>query len=146
MSEPLIKPYRKGNPNWKKGVGGNPAGRPKSGPYSGIKKTLHKLKRDPIEELIQLADLAKAARNYAMAVGIWKDIHAENSEFPSLEGIEKEGKSAAKLLEEMEQDEPTRPIKASSNPIGLGEGNPQVQTEASPEEDLRPDKEQHRTH
>lgn len=140
--EPLIKPYRKGNPNWKKGVGGNPSGLSKSGPYSGIKKTLHKLKRDPIKELIDLADLAKAAKNYAMAVGIWKDIHAENSQFPSLDGVEKEGKDAAKLLEEMEKDEPTRPIKTSSSTISLGDGKASVQIEASSEKDLRPDQEQ----
>lgn len=133
--DPLIKPYRKGNPNWKKGQSGNPKGRPKAGQYSGIKRTLQKMKRDPIAELIALADLAKASKNYSMAVGIWKDIHAENSEFPSLDGVEKAGKDAAKLLEEMEKDEPR--AKASSDPSSLGNGKTPIQIETRTKEDLR---------
>lgn len=139
MSDPLIKPYRKGNPNWKKGQSGNPAGRPKTGPYSGIKKTLHKLKRDPIEELINLADLCKAARSYGMAIAIWKDIHAENSEFPSIEVAAKEEKSAAKILEEMEKDESKPKSTGSSNPTSMGNGKVEVQAQDNPKEDIRSD-------
>lgn len=136
MSLLLPNDHRRGNPAWKKGVAQNPAGRPK-GKYSGIKKTLHRLKRDPIEELIELADLAKGCKNYAMAVAIWKDIHEENSTFPSLGDVEKEGQDAAKALAALEKGTNSGTNnKFSSITPSLGTGEITLQTPPNPEINL----------
>lgn len=133
----LLIPNRKGNPKWIKGVAQNPNGRPKGQKYSSIKTTLKKLRRDPVEELIMLADLAKASKNYAMAVGIWKDLHEENSNFPSLEGMEQEGKEAAKKLAELERGDNGN--RSGSNSSSMGTGTAVVQAPSSPTPDLSSD-------
>lgn len=136
----LLQPGRKGgNPAWQKGVSQNPAGRPK-GKFSGIKNTLRRLKRDPIEELIGLADLARASKDYATAIAIWRDIHDEDSSFPSLMAVEKEKKTTAQKLEDLERGaNGGTGVRPGSTPVSVGAGKAPVQVAASTEADISSD-------
>lgn len=120
----LLVPGRKGspgNPGWGKGKSGNPDGRPKLGSTMGVKRTLAKLKRNPVEELIDLADVCKVNKDYNTAIRIWEKLYDDSMD----SGLdpEKEQKSTAKLLEDLEKDEPeSRSSTPSSNPVELGNG------------------------
>lgn len=74
---PLIPP-RKGNPSWIKGVAQNPAGRPKgSTTRSREEKILDKLKkkeRDPLDQLIRLADILEFQGKLEESADIWLKI------------------------------------------------------------------------
>lgn len=109
----LLNPGRRGNPNWK-GKSGNPEGRPRIGQTSGVKRTLAKMKRNPVEELVNLADLCKEGRDYNTAIRIWEKLYDDSADA----GLdpEKERKSTEQLLKELETDVSERPADTSSNP------------------------------
>lgn len=114
----LLLPNRKGNPHWK-GKSGNPEGRPKLGTTLGVKRTLARLKRNPVKELIDLADICKESGNYNTAIKIWEKLYDDSAD--SGLDAEKEKKNTEKFLEELEKDEP-RSSNASSDTAKLGTG------------------------
>lgn len=115
------RPSNKGNPGWAKGKSGNPEGRPRLGSTMGVKLTLAKLKRNPVQELINLADLCSANKDYNTAIKIWDKLYDDS--FDAGLNVEKEQKSTQQLLEDMEKDEPRiepRSSTESSNSVELG--------------------------
>lgn len=123
----LLVPGRRGNPGWKKGQSANPEGRPRIGSTSGVKRTLAKLKRNPVEELIKLADICSANRDYNTAIKIWDKLYDDS--YDSGLDPEKEKKSTEDLLKELEKNEQRperRPSTPSSNPSQLGNGETQT--------------------
>lgn len=115
----LLVPGRRGNPAWSKGKSGNPEGRPRIGSTSGVKRTLAKMRRNPVEELINLADLCKVNRDYNTAIRIWEKLYDDSGD----SGLdpERERKSTEQFLEELEKDE-QRPVLGSGDPTQLGNG------------------------
>ena len=139
----------KGNPNWIKGKPTNPKGKLKgtlSRWNTKVIGTLQRLRRNPVEELISLADLAKANKDYELASQIWKELQqyrepkrkpVEVYEAPQTPEESKENVEAAlKLLEEMSDG---RESKESSHSPELAAGAPQLAPEASSKSDVRGD-------
>lgn len=119
----LLIPNRKGNPHWGKGRSGNPEGRPRLGSTTGVKRTLAKLRRNPVEELVKLADMCSANRDYNTAIKIWDKLYDDS--FDAGTDPEKEQKSTQQLLEDLEKDEP-RSSTGSSHPSQLANGETQT--------------------
>lgn len=119
----LLLPRRPGNPNWVKGKSANPDGAPRLGSTMGVKRTLAKLRRNPVEELIGLADLCKANRDYNTSIKIWEKLYDDSLDA----GLdpEKAQKTTQKFLEDLEKNEP-RSDTPSSNSTQLGNGETQT--------------------
>lgn len=114
--------HRKGNPNWvRKNGQKNPknTGRPEGGrskANSSTKRTLNRLDRHPVEELIKIADLALEAKDYVFAREIWERIHDESTAH-NTEEINEQKRAEKALVKELE-DVPEKPTedKASEKP------------------------------
>ncbi len=115
----LLNPYRKGNPGWAKGKSGNPDGRPKLGTTMGVKRTLARMKRNPVEELVLLADMSRDKGDCNTAIKIWEKLYDDSLD----SGLdpEKEKRTTEQLLKELEKDE-SRSGNGSSHPPQLGDG------------------------
>lgn len=139
----------KGNPRWVKGFAPNPGGKPK-GTKNG--KTLNKVKnyleteveRNPIDELIKIADQARFAGNHKLAAEIWSTIqeYIEPKKKPVETAPEKpltpkDSKEAAeathKLLQELENGSGE---KEPSDKNCMAPRTTTLQTQTSPEKDI----------
>lgn len=116
--------WRKGNPNWKKGRGGNPAGKDKgtsSVANASAFRILKRKGRNPVTELIALADLAASKGDYIFAGEIWKQLHEETTKHASeIEAAGKKADITADLVRELEGGEirtNTSPSPSAINPV-----------------------------
>lgn len=120
MALPGDHQWRKGNPNWVKGKSANPKGKTK-GYFAKANASTHRILRDkrrnPVEELIILADMARDSGDVETAVEIWKMIHAETTAHSAaIERVEKVTAASKDLVNELEQSGEER---AKANDDGL---------------------------
>lgn len=131
-----------GNPNWKKGVAQNPAGRPKGIPNK-TKKTLDRLAalgRDPIDNLIRLADQLEDLGKHDKAAEIWMEIQSYVE--PKKKAVEtapekpitpeQSKENVDEMLKLLEEASDGRQEEGSSDTSGLGDGKSTLQIETSP--------------
>jgi len=144
------------NPNWKKGITTNPAGRPKGSKNSELSmlkvsnRLRFKHKVHPVDQLVELALMAKLNKDYELASDIWLKLlqYMEPAKKPIESAPEKPTtpaesvQNAEALLKELEEQanagqSNTPTVESPSDSSGLAAGPTPVQTEGSPEEDLQ---------
>ena len=139
----------KGNPNWKKGISGNPAGKPRG--LQQKKRSLkvgerltYKHKKNPVDELVWIANQAVNSGKLDLAKEIWTDLlqfmepkkRAQEvaPEVIATPELSKESvENTLKMLEELGNDTGR---KESSGTSSLDSREINVQAETSPKEDV----------
>jgi hypothetical protein len=120
--------WRKGNPNWKKGRGGNPAGPPKGtfrAPNASAFRVLMRKHRNPVEELIKLADFALSKGDYLTAIDLWTRLHEETTKHSSeIEAAGRKADLTADLVKALEGGEVR--VNASAVPPSAPQPIPNV--------------------
>jgi len=139
---------KKGNPAWVKGVSPNPKGRGKGTLNNWnhkVQATLSKCRRNPVQELIEIADLAKANRNYDLAGKIWLELQQYREakrkpvEVAEVSVTPEESKERVDAAIEMLEELSGRENQESSNQTQLGNRAAEMAPETSPDQDVRGD-------
>jgi hypothetical protein len=144
------------NPNWKKGVPTNTGGRPKGSKNASLSllkvanRLQYKHKVHPVDQLVELALMAKLNKEYELASDIWLKLlqYIEPAKKPIESAPEKPTTSAESvqnaeaLLKELEDmanagQSNTPTIKSPSNTDCMVPGKVDLQIETYPEEDLQ---------
>jgi hypothetical protein len=147
MALPGDRQWRKGNPNWVKGKSAYPKGKPK-GYFAKANASTHRIlrdkKRNPVEELIILADMAKDTGDIETAVEIWKMIHAETTAHSAaIERVEKIKTASKDLLGQLENDNDGSDTRTTppGRETSLAAGQPSLSPEANSAGNIRRDNE-----
>lgn len=127
----------------------NPGGRPK-GSKNQVKTALDRLKKDPIFELIKIAELLNAnppehqRKALEAATKIWMELleyKQAKKKATTKEDAPEASKQAAEatfdLLKELENEHADTGPKGTSDKTGLVNGQPSLETETGSEEDLQ---------
>jgi len=144
------------NPNWKKGVAQNPNGRPKGSKNFALSllkvanRLQYKHKVHPVDQLVEIAIMAKLNKEYELASEIWLKLlqYLEPTKKPVESAPEKPQTSAESvqnaeaLLKELEDmanagQSTASTTESPSNQDSMAAGETSVQIEECPENDLQ---------
>jgi hypothetical protein len=144
------------NPAWKKGVAQNPNGRPKGSKNFALSllkvanRLQYKHKVHPVDQLVEIAIMAKLNKEYELASEIWLKLlqYLEPTKKPVESAPEKPTTSAESvqnaeaLLKELEEmanagQSTASTTESPSNTSSMATGPTSIQIEACPEEDLQ---------
>jgi hypothetical protein len=144
------------NPNWKKGVAQNPNGRPKGSKNFALSllkvanRLQYKHKVHPVDQLVEIAIMAKLNKEYELASEIWLKLlqYLEPTKKPVESAPEKPQTSAESvqnaeaLLKELEDmanagQSTASTTESTSNQDSMAAGETPIQIEACPEDDLQ---------
>ena len=144
------------NPNWKKGVAQNPNGRPKGSKNFALSllkvanRLQYKHKVHPVDQLVEIAIMAKLNKEYELASEIWLKLlqYLEPTKKPVESAPEKPTTSAESvqnaeaLLKELEDmanagQSTASTTESTSNQDSMAAGETPTQIEACPEDDLQ---------